>query len=332
MHLVTLDRAEEKPFYRVAPGVTVHGVHQGDTRRKTRLSEVPRMLWNLRTAVQAIRPDMVVAFMHSMYVPMQIALLGTGIPVILSEHTVPQYYATRRLEFLILRAVSALTPAITIASDQVAALYPLSMRKKMSVLKNPAYSDYSRADVTGEDKPRKTILSVGRLDPGKDHAILIEAFSLLAREHPDWDLVIYGEGPERAALERMVAARGLTHRVSLPGVVEDIDRAYEGAQLFVFPSRYESFGLVSVEAMSHGLPVIGFSDCSGTNIVIRDGVNGRLVERRTAENLAAAMRNLMESSLLRETLGLQGIQTAREYAPEAVGDLWASFLSGLKRA
>src|SRR5690606_11954559 len=108
------------------------------------------------------------------------------------------------------------------------------------------------------------------------HVTLIDAFADIYDKYPEWDLKIIGEGPLRPTLEEQIRRLGLEDRVSLPGATQSIGSEYRNADLFVLPSRYESFGLATAEAMGYGLAAIGFADCPGTNELIQDGINGKL--------------------------------------------------------
>src|SRR3546814_10544152 len=102
--------------------------------------------------------------------------------------------------------------------------------------------------------------AVGRLVPQKGFDRLLDAFSRIATDHPDWTLVIWGEGPDRAALEEQRRRLGLDGRVEMPGVSKQPGVWIEQSDLFILSSRFEGWGLVLGEAMAAGLPVISF-DC-----------------------------------------------------------------------
>jgi glycosyltransferase involved in cell wall biosynthesis len=120
--------------------------------------------------------------------------------------------------------------------------------------------------------------------------------------------------------------------LEFPGPTSDVDREYAAAQLLVTPSRYESFGLVTGEAMSAGLPVIGFADCPGTNELIENGKNGLLVQADDrVEGLAAALRRLMSSAELRVKLGAAGPGSVERFQPDAIVGRWKALLDQVSR-
>ncbi len=139
------------------------------------------------------------------------------------------------------------------------------------------------------DRGQTVILGAGRLSPQKDFMTLIHAFALLS-DLPDHRLMIIGEGPERAHLEREIARLGIIERVTLPGFVTNPRACMAASALFVLSSAWEGFGNVLVEAMAMGTPVVS-TDCpSGPREILQDGALGPLVPVGDAPALARAIR------------------------------------------
>lgn len=122
----------------------------------------------------------------------------------------------------------------------------------------------------------RTVFHVGRLVPEKGAGVLLEAFPEVLREFPDARLVIAGTGPWEGELRRRAAALGLGDRVQFTGYVDDARLAhlYAGAAVTVVPSTYEPFGIVALEAMQAGTPVV-VSDTGGLSEIVEHGVDGR---------------------------------------------------------
>ncbi len=128
---------------------------------------------------------------------------------------------------------------------------------------------------------------------------MLPAFAKVAGDHPGWRLVIWGEGPERAALEALRDRLGLTDRVDLPGLTERPGQWVEDATVFVLSSRFESFGNVVTEAMAAGLPVVT-TDCPwGPGEIVRHGVDGWVVAPEDVAALADGLATLMADGELR---------------------------------
>jgi glycosyltransferase involved in cell wall biosynthesis len=332
--VLTCDGPGGASRYPLDPAVRRIDLGIGEAGRPARLLETLQRMRAARRVVVTEQPDAVVAFMHSMYLPLSVALAGTGIPFIASEHNVPDLYQNRRLEYLALHIVPMLAKAITVPSEQARRAYPRWFRRKMTAMPNPVTLPEGRlANPAGPADGRKVILSVGRLVQQKDHGCLIDAFAEVAPEFPDWDLRIIGEGALRSSLERQIAGHGLRNRVALPGSTDGIAEEYARAQIYVQSALYESFGLVVAEAQKHGLPVIGFAGCLGVSERVEDGRNGILVAGADrVQALAQGLRGLMAEPALRTTLGARGPAAVQPYAIDTVGAQWETFLSDVCRS
>ena len=132
----------------------------------------------------------------------------------------------------------------------------------------------------------KRFLAVGRFSHlHKGFDLLIDAFSLFAKDNADWKLDIVGEGPEEELYRKKIAGYGLEERICLHPFTNNIQAYYSEAQVYVLSSRWEGFGLVLVEAMAHGLPVVS-SDLPTSKEIMGDfglyfdnGNTGQLARR-----------------------------------------------------
>jgi len=326
--IISFDRPGSTSFYSIDERVRWIQLAIGDTRRTARFTETLHRMYTLRRTVAGIRPDAVVAFMHSMFVPAAFALVGTRIPVIGSEHIVLEHYRTRPLQWALLNLAAPLMAGMTVLSEAVRAQYPSWVGRRMTVMPNPVVGAPRRLEIEADER-EPLILNVGRLDPQKDQATLVQAFALVSGEFPEWRLRIVGEGALRPELERVVERLGLVPKASLPGVVRAVDVEYQRAAIFAMPSRYESFGLATAEAMAHGLPVVGFDDCPGTNELVTNGETGILVRGNgdRSEAMAGGLRKLMSDRERRQAYGTAGRSQARRmFDLNSVCDRWEQLL------
>lgn len=336
--VLSFERPGGRSFYPLDPRIVRIELGLGSTIGPATVPDTLRRIAALRVRVRQHAPDVAIGFMHSMFVPLGLALARTAIPMIASEHIVPIYYLSRPHEALLLCLTPFLVERITCVSEQVRRSYPGFLRRKMVAVANPvSVSVEGRADVSGSARSRKVLLTVGRLEPQKDHATLIGAFAEIAHRLPDWDLRIVGEGERRPKLESMIRVRKLSARVHLVGAVEEVSAEYLSAQLFVLPSRYESLGLTTAEALAHGLPAVGFDDCPGTNQLIRPGVNGNLAagkraRRARAASLAETLMPLMIDDALRLRLSQQTSGIPDECRLETVLDHWEKLVREVRNA
>ncbi|QDY70403.1 glycosyltransferase [Qingshengfaniella alkalisoli] len=187
-----------------------------------------------------------------------------------------------------------------VGNDLAAAGLP---EDKLRVIENPAwtdwYNDLAQAPcfhpwLQGGEVP--VILGIGRLSKQKDFPLLIRAFAKLRASHPA-RLIILGEGPDRSALEALISDLEISEHVSLPGHVPNVFCYLAKAQLFVLSSRWEGFGMVLVEAMGCGCPVIS-TDCpAGPAEILQGGRLGPLVPVGDVTAMAHAMVNTLAAQI-----------------------------------
>ena len=323
--LLTFDKEGGQSFYSLNQEIERICLGIGATNATASTISTLRRVRALRRCIQKIEPDVAIGFMHSMFIPLSFALIGSGIPVIASEHIVPKHYKTRPLQALLLFMTPLFVRKITCVSNQVLQSYPLFLRKKMVSVSNPisVYSE-QRASVVVDSSAKKTLLSVGRLEAQKNHKVLIEAFAQIAPQVPDWELRIVGEGSKHSKLLKQVRYYGLCDRIIFPGSIKDISEEYLASQLFVLPSDYESFGLTVLEANAHGLPVVGFDDCQGVNELILHNISGVLVHggSNRSGSLASSLLELMQSEERRLELSKKVDDALVEFQIENVLHQW----------
>lgn len=142
------------------------------------------------------------------------------------------------------------------------------------------------------------------------------------RELENWTLDIYGQG-DQTDYRQLMAELGIdSNRCHLNGPVEDVVKAYQESSIFVLSSRFEGFGMVLIEAMACGLPVVSFDCPAGPDEIITDGVDGLLVPSGDVHALAEKLMVLMSDDNLRRRLGQQARQTAQRYEMTTIANQW----------
>jgi glycosyltransferase involved in cell wall biosynthesis len=180
----------------------------------------------------------------------------------------------------------------------------------------------------GIPSARPMALHVGRVAHEKNLHFLLEAADLVRRRIPDLLLVVTGEGPALPDLRRRVAELDLARHVRFLGYLDrrhGLADAYAAADCFVFASRTETQGLVLLEAMSFGLPIVALA-ANGT-LDLLEPARGALVPPFEVTEFAAAVERLLLDRELRERLGGEGIRQAAEWSPRR----FAERLAGLYR-
>ena len=284
------------------------------------------LLQNLKQTVEETGPDVIVASQPAAS-KMLLCDLELNVPVITMSHGDPEdyfhIYPKKEIPSLEKSAVcQVLLPSF---AQHIHDHLP---RAKTVVIGNAIPQYEEQADLAGP-KDRYTIVSVGRLT--KNHKrphLLIEAFAGLADKYPDWQVELWGDVDQRAFYEElkfMIKSKKLQDRVFLKGTSNEIPKILQRSDIFAFPSAYEGFGLALGEAMSMGLPAVGYKSCSAVNELIQDGVNGFLCEEGP-EDLAAGLDRLMGDRALRVRMGQAARESMKQYAPEAIWDAWEKLL------
>ncbi|MEF2560058.1 MAG: glycosyltransferase [Eggerthellaceae bacterium] len=196
--------------------------------------------------------------------------------------------------------------------------------KKCSIIPNPL-SSCLPSPYAGVR--RKVIVTSGRLENQKNHAMTIHAFAKFLSSHPDYSLEILGEGSERESLARLVEELGIQSRVMFHGFRSDALELVRTASIFVMSSDYEGLSNSMIEALAMGVPTI-CTRClgGGAEAVIIDGKNGLLVNRGDVDALADRMGFLAGNPQVATRISENAIKLKKELCLDAIGRQWEMLL------
>ena len=304
----------------------------------------------LRSFIARERPDIVMAFLSYFSVLTAARTAATGARVVFNLQTPMSAFLTdadyqwrRRWHKQAFSAVTrigyAAADLIVATSHGVAndlthafAIDPLQIR----VLANPV--DLRRVRIAAAEPidlgvlppgDAPLIVAAGRLAEAKNYPLMIEAFAAVRQQLPA-RLCILGQGELEGDLRKLIDARGLGDAVSLAGFQSNPWKFIARAQLFLLTSRYEGFGNVLIEAMACGVPVIATAS-SGTRDIVRDGIDGRLVDVHSPHSIAAAVVEVLTSHPLRASMSIAAKANANRFAADAVVDQYDALLEEIAR-
>lgn len=284
------------------------------------------LLPGTRRALLANKPHVVLAFLTEMNVAALLLLIGSGVPAVVSERVDFRHHDVGSLVDRLRRVTYGRADAVVVQTQQLARWVETHTRWPVTIVPNDVVVPPAARAPDWLAGDRRTLLAMGRLTMQKGFDVLLEAFGELAARHPDWDLVIAGEGGERTTLEATRRRLGLDSRVHLPGRVDPPWGLVGAADLFVLASRYEGFPNALAEAMAAGVPAVA-TDCpTGPRDLIRPGIDGVLVPVADIAALAGALDAYMGDDGLRAAAGARAREVADRYAPDLVLPRWGRLL------
>ena len=288
-------------------------------KTKNRLTEI---FW-LRKYLKKQNPDVVIPFTEGVYCFTILSLLGTGIPIIASERLDPAAMSSTRK--VLKRLLLPFADWLVVQTQSIKEYFPKSIQKKTSIIYNPVNDESLSPTLPSREGRLNRIISVGRLYPQKNQAMMIRAFAKVADEFPDWQLVIYGEGPLRAELEFLVSSFKLQERVLLPGRTEHVVEELRKSKIFCMSSDYEGMSNAMIEAICVGLPIVT-TDVSGVKELVKDGVNGLIVPCGDLGELSLAISKLMKNGQLIENCSINSYAIKEQFKIDSITNLWINLI------
>ena len=328
--IVTFDRSGAKSFYNLSDQVRLHQLGGCGSMLPSR----PVRIFKMMRCARNLHPDLVFAFLPSTFVLLSFYFWPTNIKLVCCEHILREWYKGQLFKYIMVSLAGNLSFGITFLSEAIARDYTLIFNKKKIILRNPVREIKKKAQPLANQKKNFTMLAVGRLVEFKDHKTLINAFSFIADEFPNWRLKIIGEGHLRGVLDNQISACSMEDKIQIQTATHEIEAEYADADLFVIPSLYEGFGLVTAEALSAGLPCVGFKDCEGTNKIIKNDINGVLVEatENRAEALADALSRLLRDEKKMRDMGKEGLKRPEYFELDYVLDRWEETINSVLKS
>lgn len=305
---------DEKSFYSVDERIKIVPLSSNKNSKnifdaiKNNISTIIK----LTKTIKKVNSDVVISFMTTSNILSILACKILNKPIIISERT---NYDFLSLEIWkkIRKIIYPFCNHLVVQSSYDLEKY--NFVKNVSIIENPLFIK----DFSEQIERKKYFLAVGRLDKVKGFDMLIEAYSKL---NTTWKLKIVGEGNERKYLEEQIERLVLTDKVELLGRKNDVEKYYYEAGIFILSSRMEGYPNALIEAMACGCPCISFDCKTGPSSIIKNNINGILIENENIDELSNAMNELCLSEENRDKLSIKALEIRENLDIKNISEKW----------
>lgn len=294
-------------------------------RIRNKLSDKPKIIYKLRKILRNERTNIVIAVDIGCVEFTLPAVLGLPVKHICWEHFNFNVNQGKKRSKLRRRAAQYCDAVVTLTErDKDNWLKSTIHQSKITSIDNPCpfpVQEYIKKEDT------KIVLAVGRLTPQKGFDMLLEAWVQVNKIMPDWTLKIVGEGEDRDTLTEFIEKNYLTDSVKLVGATNNVSKYYQQAEIFCLSSRFEGFGIVLIEALAFGLPIVSFDCDTGPSEILKDS-GSILVPKNDVNNLALSLTELMRDGEQRKKISLKSKERANRYQIEKIMPKWKNLFEG----
>lgn len=326
--LIATEWYGEKEF---VPDERVKRVHVGLLEKDEKRSRISRILLRiryLRKFMKKERPDVLIAFTHTVNYRALMAGMGTGVPVVISVRTDPVGHYDKRADKIQIPLLFPKAAGCVFQTEGAKAFFAPYLQDNSRIILNPLHPKYIGTPVP--EKRTKDVVQSGRLVDFKNQPMLIRAFLEVHKKHPDYTLKIYGPDSKdgtKEILEGIIKENHAEDYVKLMGGSDSLEKELADAAVYAFSSDWEGLPNALMEAMALGLPIVATDcPCGGPRTLITDGVDGLLVPIKDQKALEDGINRLIEDPALAQSLGLQARKIAERANGQAVFEQWRDYL------
>lgn len=277
------------------------------------------------------KPDVIVGFCEIGNFCVSIVGKLCGVPSVVSERVDPFVtYKNPRLPMRIkLWCINRASGAV-FQTKQASEFYHPHLRNNSIVIPNPVFIKEQLPSIDYRNLP-KTVISLGRLDNRqKRYDIMLKAFSKFHSANPEYELKIYGDGPDDELIRKWIVDLGLNTSVKMMGVTSQPLHVFCQGGVFIITSDYEGISNALLEAMACGLPVVATDHSpGGARLLIHDKENGLLVPVRDVDAISDALSLYASDKSLCTKCGYNAKKVLSDYSPERILDLWTGYINRL---
>ena len=171
-------------------------------------------------------------------------------------------------------------------------------------------------------KKKNQVIALGRLSYQKGFDMLIEAWDKIDNKINNWSLVIYGNGENKQQLLDTVNDLKLKNKIEINDAISNVNEKLAESQIYAMSSRYETFPMVLLESLSHGLPIVSFDCPSGPRSIILENEDGILIEPNNIEAFSEKLLFLIDNSEVRKKMSINAKKNINRFKPVHIMNIW----------
>ena len=304
------------------------GLYTFGGKNTGKISRLQKILFS-KKIVTDFNADVMVCFtMYPSFVG-KIVNMMTGIPSIMSERGNPYATVNKKNIFSLLELFVVNRSAGGVFQIKGASVfYSKRLQERGTIIPNPIFVR-EKIETVAFSEREKTIVSVGRLDNNpKRYDIMIKAFSLFSRNHPEWVLKLYGIGCDENIIKKWCVEEGIAEKVIFMGLSKHPMSDISNAGMFLITSDFEGISNSLLEAMAVGLPCVSTDSApGGARMLIQNNSNGLLAEVGNHEKIAEAMAKFADDPNLAKQCGENAKLVLSRFDAERTLDKWESYIA-----
>lgn len=284
-----------------------------------------------RLYIEQQKPDILLSFLTPFNMLAIVSLFGCMKPkTVVCERNDPHFIKGGRIMEYIRNFLYRFADGALVQTVYGWTCYPSYIRRKMKVIYNPVLMPQDLVGKALQTSKEKRFVSVGRLDVQKNQKMLIRAFAEFCKDHLDYRLEIYGEGPLRKELELLICTLGIQDKVMLPGNTKNVWQKLLTAKAFLLSSDAEGMSNALIEAMCLGLPVVS-TKVSGSTDLIDNGENGLIIEVGDTMGMIRAMSELADNHEYGLNMARKAISLYDKLNVNEISGQWISYLQSFEK-
>lgn len=330
VEIITFDSSES--FYPLDNKIKIFDMELSDISKAASLKRVIgciKRAFEIRRKIKSRELDVLVCMSTTMNLYGLLSTVFTKTKIVGTERNNPYKYKADKINAFLKKLSARFLDGFIFQTEAASEYYAEKVRKKGTVIQNAVFNPLVK-EIEPASVRQKIIYGVGRLSAQKRFDDLIDAYALLEKSHPDYRLVIFGEGEDREKLQQKIDSYSLSDKILLPGTDKNALRYVAKGSAFVLSSDYEGMPNVLMEAMAVGTPCVSTRCKMGPEELIEDGVNGILVPVGDTKKIKDGIEMLIENPKLSESISKNGRNILKTNDISVISNKWLEYLNNIK--